>query len=71
MSASANRTGTSAQDAAAAASEAQGIVRTVASAAEQLAGSIRDIGAQVTQSTTVVGRAVSAGSETREPSWPP
>ncbi len=65
MSASANRTGTSAQDAAAAASEAQGIVRTVASAAEQLAGSIRDIGGQVTQSTTVVGRAVSAGSETR------
>ncbi len=65
MSASASRTGTSAQDAAAAASEAQVIVRTVATAAEALAGSIRDIGGQVTQSTTVVGRAVSAGSETR------
>jgi len=65
MSTSATRTGTSAQDAAAAAGEAQGIVQTVADAAELLAGSIREIGGQVRQSTTVVGRAVSAGTETR------
>ncbi len=40
-------------------------VQTVASAAEQLAASIREIGGQVNQSTTVVGRAVAAGA-TRE-----
>ena len=39
--------------------------QTVASAAEQLAASIREIGGQVSQSTVVVGRAVTAGSETR------
>jgi hypothetical protein len=37
----------------------------VASAAEQLAASIREIGGQVAQTTAVVGRAVAAGGETR------
>jgi len=37
----------------------------VASAAEQLAGSIREIGAQVGQSSASVGKAVEAGRETR------
>jgi methyl-accepting chemotaxis protein len=65
MSASAGRTGASAQDAAAAAAQALAIAQTVASAAEQLAASIREIGGQVTMSTSVVGRAVTAGTQTR------
>ncbi|MBN8925954.1 MAG: cache domain-containing protein [Rhodospirillales bacterium] len=65
MSASATRTGTSAEAAAGAASQALSTVQTVASAAEELAASIQEISAQVTQSTTVVGRAVAAGDETR------
>ena len=39
--------------------------QTVASAAEQLAASIREISGQVSQSTAVVGRAVAAGSQAR------
>ena len=39
--------------------------QTVASAAEQLSASIAEIGAQVAQSTEIVGRAVTAGAETR------
>jgi methyl-accepting chemotaxis protein len=65
MSASASRTGESAGGASAAAAQALANVQTVASAAEQLAASIREIGGQVSQSTVVVGRAVQAGNETR------
>ncbi|HEY1930922.1 MAG TPA: methyl-accepting chemotaxis protein [Acetobacteraceae bacterium] len=65
MAASATRSGASVRDAAAAASQALVISRTVTEAAEQLAQSIREIGAQVGQSTTAVGHAVSAGTETR------
>lgn len=65
MSASATRTGGSAETAAAAAGKALANAQTVASAAEELATSIREIGGQVSQSTMVVGRAVTAGAETR------
>jgi methyl-accepting chemotaxis protein len=65
MSASAARTGESAQGAATAAAEVLANAQTVASAAEQLAASIREIGAQVGQSIGVAGRAVAAGNETR------
>lgn len=65
MSASAARTGSSAQSAATASAQALANAQTVASAAEQLSASIREIGAQVAQSTAIVGRAVAAGSETR------
>jgi len=65
MSASAGRTGGAAQGAAIAASQALANAQTVASAAEQLAASILEIGGQVSQSTAVVARAVEAGSETR------
>jgi methyl-accepting chemotaxis protein len=66
MSASAIRTGNSAQSATDASSHALASVQTVASAAEQLAASIKEIGVQVNQSTMVVGRAVDAGVETRK-----
>jgi methyl-accepting chemotaxis protein len=65
MAASAARTDRSAQDAASASGLALQTAQTVASAAEELSSSIREIGAQVAQSTRVVGRAVSAGDETR------
>ncbi|HUN39731.1 MAG TPA: methyl-accepting chemotaxis protein [Acetobacteraceae bacterium] len=65
MSESAVRTGTSADNAAAAASQALATAQSVASSAEQLTASIREIGKQVEQSNAVVGRAVTAGSETR------
>ncbi len=65
MSASAGRTGESAQAAARAASQALANAQTVASAAEELAASIREIGGQVSQSAAVVGRAVAAGGEAR------
>ncbi len=66
MSASAARTGDSADSAASAAGQALATAETVASAAEQLAASIREISGQVTQSTAVVSRAVTAGGETRK-----
>jgi methyl-accepting chemotaxis protein len=66
MSESATRTGTSAQSASAASSHALATVQTVASAAEQLAASIKEISGQVSQSNIVVGRAVEAGGETRK-----
>jgi methyl-accepting chemotaxis protein len=66
MSASASRTGASAQSAATAAGQALANAQTVASAAEELSASIREIGGQVSQSSTVVGRAVEAGRSTRE-----
>lgn len=65
MSASATRTGNSAQGAADASAHALANAQMVASAAEQLSASIREIGTQVAQSTEVVGRAVIAGTETR------
>ena len=65
MNASASRTGESAQQAAAAASQALANAHTVASEADQLAASIRAIGGQVNQSTSVVARAVEAGRATR------
>ncbi|MGD0429958.1 MAG: methyl-accepting chemotaxis protein [Acetobacteraceae bacterium] len=65
MSASATRTGASAQDAATAAARALANVQTVSGAAEQLATSVREIGAQVDQSTAVASQAVTAGTEAR------
>ena len=66
MTNSAVHTGAAAGTAATAAASALANAQTVASAAEQLSASIREIGSQVSQSTVVVDRAVSAGSETRE-----
>jgi methyl-accepting chemotaxis protein len=65
MRASAARTGASAHSAANAAALAQANVQTVASAAEQLSGSCREIGTQVGHSTRIVGQAVQAGTESR------
>ena len=65
MSASADRIGNSAQNAASASAQALANAQTVSSAAEQLSASIHEIGAQVAQSTEIVGRAVAAGVETR------
>jgi methyl-accepting chemotaxis protein len=65
MSASADRTGVSAQGAASAAAQALANAQTVASAAEELATSIKEIGSQMNNSTEVVSRAVAAGNETR------
>ncbi|MDR3536203.1 MAG: methyl-accepting chemotaxis protein [Acetobacteraceae bacterium] len=65
MSESAMRTGNSARGAAAASAEALATAQTVASAAEQLSSSIREISGQVDQSNAVVGRAVEAGGRTR------
>jgi len=65
MSASATDTGAAARAASIAAGQALANVQTVASAAEQLAASIGEIGGQVAQSTSIVGRAVAAGNETR------
>ena len=66
MNASATVTGSSAREAATAAAQALGIAQAVAGAAEQLAESIRTIGGQADQSTSVVGRAVAAGEDTRK-----
>jgi len=65
MAASATRTGASAQSAASASAQALATAQTVASAAEQLTASIHEISGQVAQSSEVVRRAVTAGSETR------
>jgi len=66
MSASAKRTGESAQSAAEAAAQALANAQAMEGAAERLAASIREIGGQVSQSTAVVARAVEAGRATRE-----
>jgi methyl-accepting chemotaxis protein len=66
MSASAARTGGSAQSAATASGQALANAQTVASAAEELSASIHEISSQVAQSSAIVARAVTAGSETRE-----
>ncbi len=65
MHASAGRTGAAAKAASGAAARALANTQTVAHATDELANSIRDIGAQAGQSTSVVGRAVTAGKETR------
>jgi methyl-accepting chemotaxis protein len=65
MEASAGRTGASARNAAEAAGQAMASSQTVAAAAEQLSSSIHEIGTQVALSTTMVGRAVQAGGESR------
>jgi methyl-accepting chemotaxis protein len=62
---SAARTGHAADTAAGAAALATANAQTVASAADQLSASIREIGAQVSESSAVVGRAVAAGANTR------
>nr|WP_294528960.1 methyl-accepting chemotaxis protein [uncultured Rhodopila sp.] len=66
MGGSAARTGDSARNAAAAAGQALETARSVACAAEKLTASIREISLRVGESNAVVGRAVAAGSETRE-----
>jgi methyl-accepting chemotaxis protein len=65
MSASSTRTGIAAKGAASASGLALANAQTVASAAEQLAASIHEIGGQMSLSTAVVGRAVLAGGEAR------
>jgi methyl-accepting chemotaxis protein len=65
MSAAAGCTGSSAENAATAAAQALATAQTAASAAELLTASIREIDNQVSQSNTIVGRAVTAGNETR------
>ncbi len=65
LSASAGRTGASAQDAANAAALALANAQAVAGAAGQLSASLREITGQVGQSASVVGRAVAAGAQTR------
>jgi methyl-accepting chemotaxis protein len=65
MSASAVRTGQSAQSAASASAHALANAQTVASAADQLSASIREISSQAGESSAVVSRAVAAGVETR------
>ncbi len=66
MRALSDRTGVSAKAASDAAATALRNAETVASAAEQLEASIREITAQVGRSTMVVNGAVAAGDETRE-----
>ena len=65
MAASSARTSVAAQGAASSSAQVLANAQTVASAAEQLSASIREISTQVVQSTKVVGRAVTASSETR------
>jgi methyl-accepting chemotaxis protein len=65
MQDSAVRTGAAAQEAAVVSGQALENVQSVASAAEELSASIREILGQVNRSTTVVQSAVAAGGETR------
>jgi methyl-accepting chemotaxis protein len=65
MAASATRTGHSARNAATASGQALANAQMVASAADELSASIRQISVQMAQSGAIVGRAVAAGSETR------
>ncbi len=65
MVASAVRTGFSAASAASASTQALETAQSVASAADRLSASIREINVQVDQSNAIVTRAVAAGSETR------
>ena len=65
MTASATRTGNSAQAAATTSAQALINAQTVARAADKLSAAIREISVQVEQSGAIVGRAVAAGTETR------
>ncbi|HUB14698.1 MAG TPA: methyl-accepting chemotaxis protein [Acetobacteraceae bacterium] len=65
MSASASRTGVSAQTAADAATQALANAQTVAGAVEQFGSSIHEIGTQIQHSQEVADQAVIAGKETR------
>jgi methyl-accepting chemotaxis protein len=65
MRASATRTGAAAETAAGSAAQALENAQSVAGAADQLTASIHEIASQMGLSATVVGRAVTAGSETR------
>jgi methyl-accepting chemotaxis protein len=65
MAISGDRTGNSAREATGAATGALANAQTVASAAEQLSASIREISSQVNQSTRYVADAVGAAAETR------
>jgi methyl-accepting chemotaxis protein len=66
MHVSSARTGGSARQAATAAQQVLANAQIVANSSEQLAGSIREIGAQVGHSATVVARAVEATTESRQ-----
>ena len=66
MERSAVSTETATRAAMVAAEQALGTTQMVASAADQLTASIREISAQVNQSTLVVGQAVAAASESKE-----
>ena len=65
MTASAERTGVSARDAATAAGQVLANVQTMAGTAEHLGGSIRQIGEHVGSAAAIVRRAVDAGGATR------
>jgi methyl-accepting chemotaxis protein len=65
MHVSSARTGGSARQAATAAQQVLTNAQIVANSSEQLSGSIREIGVQVSQSTAVVARAVAAANESR------
>jgi methyl-accepting chemotaxis protein len=65
MTESASRTDAQARSADAAAADAMSSVQTVASVAELLTGSVRQITEQVEAAVAVVGQAVDAGQETR------
>ncbi len=65
MTASADRTGKSAQDAAMSASQVLANAQSVAGTADQLAGSFREIGEQVSHAADAVRRAVEAGGAAR------
>jgi len=64
MAATAEETSRQSQSVAAAAEEATTNVQTVAAAAEEMAKSIEEIGRQVTQSSTIAGRAVDEANRT-------
>jgi methyl-accepting chemotaxis protein len=66
MRQSATRTDASSQEAATAAGQALATTQTVARAAGQLEGAIREISDRVSQSNAVVGRAVAVGNATRD-----
>ncbi|HYH37588.1 MAG TPA: cache domain-containing protein, partial [Azospirillum sp.] len=66
MAESAALVGSNAQDVAAAAAQALSNAQTVASASEQLAASIREIGGQVSQASSITRRAVTTSAGTQE-----
>ncbi|WP_448190453.1 methyl-accepting chemotaxis protein [Azospirillum sp. sgz301742] len=66
MADSATRVGANAQEVAAAAAQALSNAQTVASASEQLSASIREIGGQVNQASTITRQAVATSAGTQE-----